>query len=271
MSERTYLDENEGRSLTSRRGFLTGSAAALAGGALMAVPGAAFAKGNGDDDENMEHGGKGNKGGVSDVDILNFALTLEHLEAVFYTQGLKKFDKNDFEKYFKNNKDYQDQGIEKLDGGDVYRKFVLLREHEQTHVATLEKVIQSLYGRKKAVPECTYNFNKTAFTSVGKFVSVAQVLENTGVTAYDGAIAYIKAAKLQTAGATIATVEARHASYLNLINGDIPFPDVFDEPVAPRVICGKVDPFIVRCPEPYGPYKSLAALCSRLPNKVITL
>ena len=55
MSERTFLDENEGRSLTSRRGFLTGSAAALAGGALMAVPGAAFAKGNGEDDD-MNHG-----------------------------------------------------------------------------------------------------------------------------------------------------------------------------------------------------------------------
>ena len=53
---------------------------------------------------------------------------------------------------------------------------------------------------------------------------MAEFLENTGVSAYDGAIAYIKAAKLQTAGATIATVEARHASYLNLINGDLPFP-----------------------------------------------
>jgi hypothetical protein len=43
MSEGTYLNENDRRSLTSRRGFLTGSAAALAGGALMAVPGVASA------------------------------------------------------------------------------------------------------------------------------------------------------------------------------------------------------------------------------------
>jgi hypothetical protein len=77
MSERTFLDENEGRSLTSRRSFLTGSAAALAGGALMAVPGAAFAKGNGEDDD-MNHGG------VTDIDILNYALVLERLEYEFY-------------------------------------------------------------------------------------------------------------------------------------------------------------------------------------------
>jgi Ferritin-like domain len=123
------------------------------------------------------------------------------------------------------------------------------------------------------VPKSTYNFNKTAFTSVGKFVAVAEFLENTGVSAYDGAIAYIKAAKLQTAGATIATVEARHASYLNLINGDVPFPMPFDKPVAPRKICQAVQAenggFIVRSPKPYGPYKSLDALCARLANSVI--
>ena len=258
--------------LSSRRNFLSGSAKLLGGGALALGLGAApaFAKGNDDDDEHKKkHGGKGNNGGVSDVDVLNFALTLEHLEAVFYTQGLKKFDKNDFEKYFKNNRPYRRQGIKELDGGAVHMEFTILREHEQTHVETLQSVIRSLGG--KPVPECTYNFEKTAFTSVGKFVSVARVLENTGVTAYDGSIAYIDRPELQTAGATIATVEARHAAYLNLINGAQPFPRPFDKAVAPQKICGQVDPFIVRCPEPYGPYKSLAAFCSSLPNKVITV
>jgi hypothetical protein len=50
------------------------------------------------------------------------------------------------------------------------------------------------------VPEANYNFRTTAFTSVEKFVSVAQFLENTGVSAYDGAIAHIEAAALLTAG-----------------------------------------------------------------------
>jgi hypothetical protein len=129
-------------------------------------------------------------------------------------------------------------------------------------------VIRSLGGRP--VPEAEYNFRRTAFTSVEKFVSVAQFLENTGVKAYDGAIAHIEAAQLLTAGATIATVEARHASYLNLLNRDVPFPMAFDDAVAPRVICEAVQAenggFIVSAPRPYGPYNSLDALCMRLPN-----
>jgi hypothetical protein len=56
MSERRYLGENERRSLTSRRGFLTGSAKLLGGGALALGLGAApaFAKGNGDDEDKKQ-------------------------------------------------------------------------------------------------------------------------------------------------------------------------------------------------------------------------
>jgi hypothetical protein len=100
---------------------------------------------------------------------------------------------------------------------------------------------------------------------VKDFIATAQVLEDTGVTAYDGAIAYIHRPGLQTAGATIATVEARHASYLRLLNGKVPFPDAFDEPVAPQKVCEAVDPFITKSPF------NLRAFCESLPNKVITL
>jgi hypothetical protein len=147
---------------------------------------------------------------------------------------------------------------------------VRIRNHEYTHVETLRSVIRDLGG--KPVPEATYNFRTTAFTSVAKFVSVAQFLENTGVTAYDGAIAHIEAAPLLTAGATIATVEARHASYLNLLNGDVPFPDAFDEPAAPqcdlRGGSGRERRLHRSTPEPYGPYYTLDDLCRKLPDTV---
>ena len=86
-------------------------------------------------------------------------------------------------------------------------------------------MIESLGG--KPVGESKYDFG---VNTVKEYVALAQVLEDTGVMAYDGAIAYIHKAGLQTAGATIATVEARHASYLRLLNGEVPFPDAFDEP-----------------------------------------
>ncbi len=193
---------------------------------------------------------------VSDLQLLNYALTLEHLEATFYVQGLKRFDRDDIRRA---------RQVRRLGRGrvrrSVYDNLILIRDHEVTHVATLISVIKSLGG--DPVPPCTYNFDETAFKSPRNFLAVAQVLENTGVMAYDGAIAYIDSQALQTAGATIATVEARHASYLNLVNGDVPFPAAFDTPKAPQEICEAVEAFIVSCPF------DLDGFCAGLPNKVI--
>ncbi|MBA3401579.1 MAG: ferritin-like domain-containing protein [Actinobacteria bacterium] len=240
--------EGVAASADTRAAFLRkaglGSAALVAGGSLAgALPGAAKAHTT--------------PTPPTDVDMLNYALTLEHLEATFYVQGLEVFSRGDL------------TGAEFLGGfggrirSKVYDYFELIRTHELAHVNTLQSVITSLGGTP--VPACTYNFERTAFTSVEQFVSVARDLENTGVMAYDGAIAHIEAAALLTAGATIATVEARHASYLNLINGDVPFPNEFDTPVAPRVICRLVDErFIDSCPSSFD----LAEFCSLLPDTV---
>lgn len=235
----------------SRKRFLAGSAALLGGGALAAaLPRMAEAHGTSEP--------------PTDIDVLNYALTLEHLEYAFYRDGLRKFGEGEFE-----NAAVFD-GLGGYLRRNARENFVRIREHEDTHVETLKSVIRSLGG--KPVPECTYNFKTTAFTSVRQFVSVAQFLENTGVTAYDGAIAHIEAAPLLTAGATIATVEARHASYLNLLNRDVPFPEAFDTPEAPRAVCKAVQAenggFIVSCPKPYGPYRDLDALCAKLPTTV---
>jgi rubrerythrin len=240
----------------SRRHFLTGSAAILAGGALLATPGVAKAH---------------NPSSATDIDMLNFALTLEHLEATFYTQGLKKFSQREIERL----NIFDDFG--QMIRNRIYANLTLIRDHENEHVDTLTKVIKLLGGTP--VPPAKYDFG-AAFEIPREFIAVAQLLENTGVTAYDGAVAHIEAGAVITGGAQIATVEARHASYLNLLNGDngnepdegVPFPDAFDQPVAPRAVFDAAAAFITTpLTAAYPPYGSLGAFRNRLPNFVVGL
>ena len=165
----------------------------------------------------------------ADIAVLNYALTLEHLEYAFYRDALGSggFTENDFKNF--------------LDP-DLYERLLDIRNHEGAHVETLISVITSLGGTP--VQEACYDFG---YDTVTEFLAVAQALENTGVSAYDGAIAGITSPDLQTAGATIATVEARHASYLNLINGTNPFPAAFDTPLTMEEVLSIAGPFIVAC------------------------
>jgi rubrerythrin len=251
----TTAHEHEGPSeahqrLSSRRTFLSGSAKLLGGGALALGLGAApaFAKDNDDDED------KKKRGGVSDVDILNYALVLERLEYEFYRKNLQRFS----ERQIEGASIFEGFGNEVR--SQIYENLVRIRNHEKTHVQTLKSVIKSIGGTPVGDSEYDFGVN-----NVEDFISTAQTLEDTGVMAYDGAIAYIHRPGLQTASATIATVEARHASYLRLLNGEVPFPEPFDEPKAPRRVCELVDPFITKSPF------NLEAFCESLPNKVITL
>lgn len=201
------VDKLRGSDVSSRRQFLQRSAAVGASALALSVAGAntALAQDASSDD-------------VSDVDVLNFALTLEHLEYAFYRDGLARFDKSDFASA-KSLRGFSNR-VRK----DVHPNLEDVRDHEETHVDTLTAVINDLGG--DPVGEAEYDFG---VDTVDEFLAVAAVLENTGVSAYDGAISLIESGDLQTAGATIATVEARHASYLNLVTGDDPFPAAFDE------------------------------------------
>jgi len=232
----------------TRAGFLRkaglGSAALVAGGALLGTPGAAVA---GHDDT------------IPDADILNFALTLEYLEATFYVQALGGAGTTGVPGSSATFGRGQITGSKQLAGfggrirSGAYGELTDIRDHEITHVEFLAGALG-----KAAVGPCTFDFS-TALGSVGAFLETAQLLENTGVMAYDGAIRYVDAGNNLQAGAQIATVEARHAAYLNLINGDSPFPTAFDEGKMPSEIFAAASGFIVSCPS------EVRALFGRLP------
>lgn len=203
-------------SAPTRRAFIKATGLCVAGaGAAFALPDAVDAQ-----DARV----------AQDIAVLNYALTLERLEADFYVSGLQRIGAADFTS---------------LGGATLFDRLRDIRDHEVAHVNTLTNVIDSIGG--KPVTGGTFAFGVTDARS---FLRVAQVLENTGVMAYDGAVALIRTPQLQTAGATIATVEARHAAFLNFINGDNPFPSAFDTPRTPADILTAVKPFVVTAPAP---------------------
>ena len=182
--------------------------------------------------------------GNPDVDILNFALRLERLEASFYQQGLLKFTANDF-----TNAAFA-RNFTAAQVASSFTYFQQIAAHEMTHVMQVSATIVSLGGT--LAPTDCYGFQPfggdlQTFRSVDSFVATAAVLENTGVMAYDGAIASITAPNLRTVAATIATVEARHAAYLNLLNGQNPFPNAFDPTATANDILTAASKFLTGC------------------------
>jgi hypothetical protein len=178
---------------------------------------------------------------ASDVDILNFALTLEHLETEFYIQGLRKFSAD----YFK-----EAQFDEK-----IRDRFVHIGEHEASHVKILTSTIETLGG--SPVRPCSYKF---PLDDIYTFVAVARALEQTGVSAYLGAADGLDGDLLTTA-ASITTVEARQSSFLNGVVGEEGAPYSFDTPLTPREIFTMASNFITECPDDLGitPFTQLAA------------
>jgi hypothetical protein len=161
---------------------------------------------------------------ADDIDVLNYALTLEHLENAFYRDGVGLFD----------------FGVDPF--GNVITDYLLtIGQHEATHVATLTEVITGLGG--SPVAEQTYDFS-AAYADPVAFLQTAQALENVGVGAYDGAGAAISDPDLLTAAGTIVAVEALHASYLNVLNSQLPAPQPFETPLSRDEVLEAAAPFL---------------------------
>lgn len=157
----------------------------------------------------------------TDVDVLNYALTLEHLEAAFYEHA--------------SMYDFGPDGF----GNDINEWVGVIGQHEADHVTTLTQVITDLGGTP--VERAEYDFG---VTDAASFLAVGMTLENVGVAAYDGAGQFIQTPELLTAAGSIVAVEARHAAYLNLLNMEVPFPAAFETPMTPDEVLDAAGGFI---------------------------
>lgn len=221
-------------SALSRRSFLNNTMKAGAGVGALSLAGSGVTAATQQSSYALGEDKDGKDDDITDIDVLNFALTLEKLEATFYTQGQKMFSENEV----KCSDPVKRLGEELQ--SSTYEYFNLIRDHEQAHVKRISNVITDLGGDPVSGLEFEFPYE-----TVEEYFALAQTFENLGVSAYDGAIALIEDPDLQTAGATIATVEARHASYLNILNKDVPFPRAFDEPKTMDEVLAAADEFIV--------------------------
>jgi hypothetical protein len=200
---REAMDETSGdtRADLLRKGLVAGGGL-LAGGALLGGPAlAAAAKG----------------GGVSKktVGILNFALTLEYLEADFYAQAVAGGALS----------------------GEALALAKVIAAHEAAHVAFLKKALG-----QAAVAKPAFDFKGTTANQT-TFLQTAYVLENTGVAAYSGQATNIAEVPVVKAAVSILTVEARHAGWVGAVIGTSaapPAPNAFDKPASKAAVLAAV-------------------------------
>jgi len=153
-----------------------------------------------------------------DVGILNFALTLEYLEAKFYEEAKSRAKAK----------------------GELKSLVNLLAEDEQQHVEALAATVKKLGGKPVAEPKFEFEYNDTA-----GFLKLAQTFEDTGVSAYNGAGPMIMSKEVLAAAGGIVQVEARHAAAIRLQNKEEPAPAAFDSPLSEKQVLKAVEPFIV--------------------------
>lgn len=143
------------------------------------------------------------KGTSAITDVLNFALTLEYLEAEFYKKAV------------------MEAGSIGIPAGAEYNAFVTIRDHEVAHVNFLKTAISGAGATPVSMPEFDFTAGgafANVFSNYDTFLAVSQTFEDTGVRAYKGQAGNLMSDNgVLTAALQIHSVEARHASHIRHI------------------------------------------------------
>ena len=158
------------------------------------------------------------QGGGGDVEVLNFALTLEFLETAFYKESAK------------------------IDGlsEDAAKLVEEFGNQEQQHVDALTKTIMDLGGKPVTAPMVDFG----TLDSEKAFLKLAVTFEDLGVSAYNGAAPSIKSKEVLAAAGSIVQVEARHAAAIRLLAKEDPAPEAFDKSADMSEVEKAVKPYV---------------------------
>ncbi len=186
----------------------------------------------GDDDEKAPSASDVTDGNDSDLKVLNYALTLEFLEADFYAQVIAS-------------------GL--VTDKKVATLAKTFGETEQEHVDALTATIKKLGGTPVKAPKTA--FQATLDKGLKEVLNTAATVENLGAAAYLGQAGNIKNKEVLAAALAIHSVEARHAAALNTLVGrgfgdgdgglSGALPDgAFAKPMSEAAVLKAVQPFL---------------------------
>jgi hypothetical protein len=155
--------------------------------------------------------------GAGDLGIVNYALTLEYLEAAFYGDVAKS-------------------GLFK---GEQLALIESIGKNEEAHVAALTATAKKL-GTPAKAPKATFPLDDAK-----SVLDLAATVENLGAAAYLGQAGNIEDPTILAAALSIHSVEGRHAALLNILTGKQPTPDgAFAQPADMQTVLDEDQPFL---------------------------
>jgi rubrerythrin len=156
--------------------------------------------------------------GAGDAGVLNYALTLEHLETAFYEAAIKTGT---------------------LTGRNLTR-FKQFGAEEAEHVIALTAAVKKLGGTPVQPQQTSF-----PLATEQMILSTASTLESLGAGAYLGQFERIESREVLAMALSIHSVEARHAATLNQALGHSPTPNgAFASPVTAEELQGQIQTFL---------------------------
>jgi hypothetical protein len=157
------------------------------------------------------------------VDVLNFALTLEYLEAAFYKEA---------------------NGSSGLIPSNYRRLFRTIGQHETAHVKLLKGALGSAAVEAPAVDFTAGGKYADVFSNFETFVAVSATFEDLGVAAYKGQAGNLLGTPVLTTALQIHSVEARHAAAVRPLAGKSTSDSAFDKPLSKKAVLAAATPFL---------------------------